>query len=136
MAAPRVFIIALDNHPGALAAVLRPIADHGVSIITGGTATWGEHGAIALQFDDDDRARAALEEAGATFREVAEVVAYLEPDPGTLAGATERLAAAGVNIEALAPIELHDGRVGVLFGVDNPEAAAAALGDDVVSNGG
>ena len=67
---------------------------------------------------------------------MAEVVAWLEPDPGTLADAAERLAAAGVNIEALAPVELADGRIGVVFGVDNPEAAIAALGDDVIPTSG
>ena len=136
MRTARFFIVELENRPGSLAAVLRAVADHGVTIITGGAATWGDGGTIALQFDDDDRGRTALAGSGAPFREVAEVVAWLEPDPGTLADAAERLAAAGVNIEALAPVELADGRIGVVFGVDNPEAAIAALGDDVIPTSG
>ena len=127
-----LFVIVAPNRPGSLAAILAAIAEHGVSVTTGGGATAGDVGAIALQFDDDDRARAALESAGASFHEVPTVAAWLEPDPGTLADAARRLGEAGVNIEALAPVELGGGRIGVLFGVDNPDLATIALGGDVV----
>jgi hypothetical protein len=53
----------------------------------------------------------------------------LDDRPVTLADAARRLADAGVNIEALVPIGMKDGKVGILFGVDNAEAAKTALGD-------
>jgi hypothetical protein len=83
---------------------------------------------VAIQVNDDDGARAALQEAGATFREAAAVTAWLDDQPGSLASAARALGDAGVNIEAVVPVGMQDGKVGLLFGVDNEAAAKAALG--------
>ena len=89
----------------------------------------GEGGAIAIQVNDDDGARAALQESGVTFREADVAAAWLENRPGTLADAARRLGDAGVNIEAFFPIGMEDGKVGVLFAVSDGAAAKAALGE-------
>ena len=125
-----VFIIAPENRPGGLATALEAIAQRGVNVMSGGGGAWGDSGAIAIQTNDDDSTRAALQDSGTNFREVGgTAVAWLEDRPGTLADATRRLANAGVNIEALVPVGMESGKVGVLFGVDNPDAARAALGE-------
>ncbi|HEY7451468.1 MAG TPA: hypothetical protein VIA02_02990 [Candidatus Limnocylindria bacterium] len=124
-----LFIIAPKNEPGSLATVLEAVAQKGVNVTTGGGAAWGEASAIAFQVNDDDGARSALQEIGASFREADVAAAWLDDRPGTLADAARRLADAGVNIEGLVPIGMKDGKVGILFGVDNAEAAKTALGD-------
>ncbi|MGH2463557.1 MAG: hypothetical protein ACRDFZ_08060 [Candidatus Limnocylindria bacterium] len=124
-----VFIIAPENRPGTLATALEGIAQRGVNVITGGAATWGDSGAIALQTNDDEGTRAALQASGVPFREVEAVSAWLDDRPGTLADAARRLGNAGVNIEALFPIGMNGGKVGILFAVDNASAAGAALGE-------
>lgn len=124
-----VFIITPQNRPGTLATALEGIAQRGVNVITGGGATWGDGAAIALQTNDDEGTRAALQASGVPFREVEAVAAWLDDRPGTLADAARRLGNAGVNIEALFPIGMDGGKVGVLFAVDNASAAGAALGE-------
>jgi hypothetical protein len=124
-----VFIIAPANQPGTLATALEAIAQHGVNVISGGGATWGDAGYIALQTNDDDGTRAALQESGTTFREVQTAAAWLDDQPGTFADAARRLGNAGVNIEAVFPIGMKDGKVGVLFGVADAAAANAALSE-------
>lgn len=124
-----VFIIAADNRPGTVADVLEAIAERGVNLITGGGAAWGDTGPIAIQTNDDDSTRAALQAKGSKFREVEGIAAWLEDRPGTLANAARRLASAGINIEALVPVGMEGGKVGVLFGVDNASAAREALGE-------
>ena len=99
-----------------------------MNVIAGGVAAWGDHGAVALQTNDDEATRSALEGTGFQFREVQTASAWLDDQPGTFADAARRLANAGVNIEAAFPIGMKDGKVGVLFGVDNVEAAKSALG--------
>ncbi len=123
------FIISAENKPGQLARVLDGIAQRGVNVTAGGATTWGEGGAIAIQVNDDDGARAALQESGVTFREADVAAAWLENRPGTLADAARRLGEAGVNIEAFFPIGMEDGKVGVLFAVSDGAAAKAALGE-------
>jgi hypothetical protein len=123
-----LFIIAPPNKPGALAGVLDGIAQRGVNITTLGGATWGDSGSVAIQVNDDEGARSALQESGASFTESATVTAWLDDHPGSLAATARALGDAGVNIEAIVPGGMQDGKVGVLFGVDNAEAAKAALG--------
>jgi hypothetical protein len=123
------FIITAQNQPGELARVLDGIAQRGVNVTAGGATTWGEGGAIAIQVNDDDGARSALQEAGITFREADVAAAWLENTPGTLADAARRLGDAGVNIEAFFLIGMEGGKVGILFAVSDGAAAKAALGD-------
>lgn len=124
-----VFIIAPQNRPGTLASALEGIAQRGVNVITGGGAASGDSAAIAIQTNDDEGTRAALQASGVPFREVEAVAAWLDDRPGTLADAARRLGNAGVNIEALFPIGMESGKVGILFAVDNASAAGAALGE-------
>jgi hypothetical protein len=122
------FIIAPANHPGSLADTLDGVAQRGVNITSVGGGAWGDTGVLAFQCDDDEGARAALQESGTAFREAAAVTVWLEHRPGTFAEACRALGNAGVNIEAVLPVGMQDGKVGVLFGVDNEDAAKAALG--------
>jgi hypothetical protein len=131
-----VFIIAPQNQPGTLASALEGIAQRGVNVISGGGAASGDTGAIALQTNDDEGTRAALQASGVPFREVEAVAAWLDDRPGTFADAARRLANAGVNIEATFPIGMEGGKVGILFGVDNAAAAQAALGELTASAAG
>ena len=123
-----LFIIAPANRPGTLAGVLDGIAQRGINVTAVGAATWGDTGAVAIQVNDDEGARAALQESGANFREAATVTAWLDDQPGSLAAAARSLGDAGVNIEAIVPVGMQEGKVGLLFGVDNEAAAKAALG--------
>lgn len=131
-----VFIIAPQNRPGTLASALEGIAQRGVNVISGGGATWGDTGTIAIQTNDDEGTRAALQAGGVPFREVEAVAAWLEDRPGTFADAARRLSNAGVNIEATFPIGMEGGKVGILFGVDSADAAKAALGELTASAAG
>ena len=124
-----VFLINAANKPGSLATILEAVAQRGVNVIAGGATTWGDGGGIAIQTNDDEATRSALQGAGAEFREIQTASAWLEDRPGTFADAARRLADAGVNIETFFPIGMKDGKVGILFGVDNVDAAKAALGE-------
>ena len=58
-----------------------------------------------------------------------DLTVVLDDRAGQLAHMGEALGDAGVNIEAIVPIGMQGGKVGVLLGVDNVEAANSALGD-------
>jgi hypothetical protein len=124
-----LFIISPANQPGALASTLDAVAQRGVNVTAVGGAASGDSGTIAIQVDDDEAARSALQGIGASFRECAVVSTWLEDRPGTLADAARRLGSAGVNIEAVVPFGRQEGKVGVLFGVADEDAARGALGD-------
>ncbi len=95
--------IALDNRPGALAAMGEALGRAGVSIEGGGAWVVDGRGVAHFLFADGAAARKALEAAG--IRVLAErevVVQRLKQDvPGQLGALCRRMGEAGVNIEVL-----------------------------------
>ena len=95
--------IALENKPGALAAMGEALGRAGVSVEGGGAWVVDGRGVAHFLFVDGTAARQALEAAG--IRVLAErdvLVQRLKQDvPGQLGLLTRRMAEAGVNIEVL-----------------------------------
>ena len=123
----QVFLIDLENKPGAFADVAEKIAAKGVNITAVSGATCGDSGRAAIMTDDDAATRSALGEARCTFKEHEATQTSLRHAPGSLAKATRRLADAGVNIETLLPIGMDGDNVQVAFVTDNPTKAAEVL---------
>ena len=123
-----LFIVDLKDQPGTLAGLAEALAQKGVNIesisgiVTGGT------GSVALLTNDEDSSRKALSEAGYTVREKEVATIALEHKPGTFAAAAKKLADAGINVTAVLPIPMADGKVGVAFATDQPAKARELLG--------
>jgi hypothetical protein len=126
------FIVEAANKPGEFARHASAIAERGVNLANVICLGIGDRGGAAFYATDEAGVRSALNEAGIAFREVSVVKAQLDDRPGAVADAAKRLGDAGVNIELIAPTEMDGQKVTIAFGVDNPDAAKAALGDLVV----
>lgn len=95
--------IALDNRPGALAAMGDALGRAGVSVEGGGAWVVNGQGAAHFLFEDGAAARSALEAAGIGVLAVRDVLIQKlnQSEPGQLGKLTRRMAEAGVNIEVL-----------------------------------
>ena len=95
--------IALENRPGALAAMGEALGRAGVSVEGGGAWVVGGQGVAHFLFHDGAAARRALEAAGIRVLDEREVVVQRlkQAVPGQLGLLTRRMAEAGVNIEVL-----------------------------------
>lgn len=113
--------IALEHRPGALADMGDALGRAGVSIEGGGAWIVDGQGTAHFLFADGDAACAALEVAGIRVLAVRDVVVQRlkQAVPGQLGSLTRRMAAAGVNIEAL--YSDHDHRL--ILVVDDPDKA-------------
>ena len=118
------------------------LAKRGVNLLVTGVASRGR-GVAAFVCDDEDGARLALTEAGIDHREIPALQVHMEDRPGEAAQISRKLADAGVNVEFWMPVEsiwasflAGVGGSGEAFtvalGVDDPDAARAALGKRVV----
>lgn len=125
----RAFIVQLENRPGMLAECLATIAERGINLTSVGGAASGERGAIALLTDDEGGLRGALDGGGVGYEEAEAVTVSLEDRPGTLADAARRLGDAGVNISAVVPTGMGDGRVSLAMAVDDADGARRALAE-------
>ncbi len=121
------FLVELENKSGALAGITEAIAAKGVDIRGVAGSTCGSSGTVTLMTDDEAKTRAALQEAGASFRELEVTMAKISQAPGSLAKAARRLADAGVNIEAVMPTGMGDNEVSVAFITGDPAKARSIL---------
>jgi hypothetical protein len=128
----QTYIVEANNRPGELARVSDAIAQRGVNI-EAWTLGYGSHGALAFLGHDEKGIKNALTAEGIKYKEVPCLTIWLEDKPGTVAKTAKRLGDAGVNIEFFAPVEYKtDRRATVAIGVDEIDAARAALSDQLV----
>ncbi len=121
------FLVDMDNRPGELARVTRSIADKGVNVAGGAGMTSGSSGRVLLIADDGAGLRSALGDAGCRFTEVELIETAVENRPGGIASVAQRLADAGVNVEAFVPTGMSGSNISVAFVTDNPAKAREAL---------
>ncbi|MDV6012870.1 ACT domain-containing protein [Haloechinothrix sp. LS1_15] len=121
------FIFDVPNRPGELARVSAILGKHGVNIDTVAGFGAGEQGAFGLITSDEDTARAALDEAGISYRSCPCITVGAANQPGELDRLTRRLADVDINLEFIAPVELGHSAT-LALGVADPAAARAALG--------
>jgi len=122
------FVVQLQNRPGALATFARALAERGIDIgeIAGGGA--GEHAYAVLTTDDNGATRSVLRSFGYPFVEGEALVVEIEDRPGGFAETTEKLAAAGVDIQGVLFLGRREGIVETAFTVDDVGRARRALG--------
>ena len=125
----QAFIVELANQPGSLATVCEALGASGVNITGVAGATSGSTGSFAFTADDEAGARAVLDAQGWSYRQVGLVHAAVEHRPGTLAAAARRIADAGMNVDTMFVTGMEGDNVLIAFGVSDPSAARAALGE-------
>jgi hypothetical protein len=127
------FTVEFDNRAGELARLCEAMAAHGVNIVLCGAAH-GDTGTVAFIADDERGARDALEGADIEYDERPALTIRMENVPGAGAKAFRRLADAGVNIDLLLPVRVSAKEFLAVICAENLDAAAGALGDQVVSD--
>lgn len=121
------FLVELENKPGTLATLAEAIASKGVNITGVAGVSCDDGGRVAIVTADEATTRRVLQDGGHTFKEMEVTEAQLRHEPGTLARAAWRLAAAGVNVEAIFPTGMSGGDISVAFVTNNPMKARDAL---------
>ncbi len=121
------FVVAIENKPGALAALTERLAERDIDIRSLGSAALGKQSLVVLTTSNADLARQVLRDAGLDFCENEALSATIEDHPGALAGLARTLADAGVNIQSVLTIGRRQGKAQLAISVDDPERARKAL---------
>ncbi len=119
--------IHLTNHAGDLARVAQALARRGVNIKALAGMSIGGAAMARILPDDIVVARSALEAAKIRFSESEVHLVLLENKAGVLADVTNRLAEAGVNLEAVYVTGIADDLVELAIVSDNPKKAKKIL---------
>jgi hypothetical protein len=123
----RDFTIALTHRPGELGRVASALAKKGVNIKSVSGMTLGNQAAIRIIADDVDVARTALKEANIRFDETELATVLLENQAGELANVADKLAKAGLNLQAVYVIGLEGDLVELAIACDDVKKAKKAL---------
>ncbi len=124
MAKTKQFTIAIDNQPGAVAAIARTLGDARVNILALMGTAQGTAGTVQLIVDDARRAQKALDAARIAYQETPAEACDLPNKPGALAECLNKLAAKGVNLNSIHATATKGGKKAVV--VYTAEAAAKA----------
>src|ERR1700737_1160264 len=101
MAKTKQFTIAIDNQPGAVAAIARALGDAKVNILSLLGTAQGTAGSVQFIVDDARRAKKALDAARIPYQETPAESCDLPNKPGALAQCLDKLAAKGVNLNSI-----------------------------------
>jgi hypothetical protein len=129
------FTVRMADQPGELARLCEVMAGREINIVLCAIAE-GDSGSIAFVVDDERLARTALEDAGIEFTERPALTVRMQNVPGAGADSFRRLAEAGVNLDVLLPVQVSREEFFAVVCVDDPQAARAALGEQVVGEQG
>jgi len=123
----RDFAIPLSHKPGELGRVAAALARAGVNIKTVAAMVIGNQGMVRLIADDVDATRHALNEAHIRFEESEVVTTLRENRAGELEDVADRLANAGINLQALYVVGLEGDLVELAVVADDAKKAKKLL---------
>jgi hypothetical protein len=122
MAKTKQFTIAVDNQPGAVAAIAKILGNAKVNILSLLGTAQGTAGTVQLIVEDARRAKKALDAARMAYQETPAESCDLPNKPGALAECLAKLAAKGVNLNSIHATSAKGGKKAVI--VYTAEAAA------------
>ncbi len=121
--------VTLENKPGQAAKLAAALARAKVNIEAISVVDAADVGVVRLVTSSNAKAKAALRRAGMNVVQQPVVIARLPNEPGALAAAAKKLAAAGVNISYLYGSAARAGEPStVVMGVSDVAQAVKALG--------
>ena len=123
----RDFAIHLTHKPGELGRVAHALAHARVNIKSLAAMNFGGQGLVRIIADDVDAARNALREANIRFEESELATVLLENQAGELENLADKLAKAGLNLEAVYVIGLEGDLVELAIASDDVKKAKKAL---------
>ncbi len=117
--------LALENKPGQVAKVAATLARAKVNIEAISVVDSAEVGVVRLITSSNAKARAALKKAGLNVVQTPVIITKLPNEPGALAKAAGKLAAAKVNVEYIYGSAARKGQPStIVIGVSDIERAA------------
>jgi hypothetical protein len=129
MAKTKQFTIAVDNHPGAVAALAKTLGTAKVNILALLGTAQGTGGTVQLVVDNPRLAKKALDAARVAYQETPAEQYDLPNKPGALAQCLEKLQAKGVNLNSIHATAAKGGKKAVVvYTVDAAVKAASATG--------
>jgi hypothetical protein len=119
--------VQLTHHPGDLARIAQALSNRGVNIKALAALRVGGEAMVRILPDDIVAARGAFDAGNVRYEEGEVHTVLIENRAGALAAVADRLAAEGLNLEAVYLTGIMDDMVEVAFVSDNPKKTKKVL---------
>jgi len=126
MAKTKQFTITIQNQPGALAAITRPLSAGKVNLVALLATSQGTTATIQLIAENPRKAKRALDEAHIAYQETPAEELSLLNKAGALTQVLDKLAAKGVNLNALYATAAKGGKRATVVYTAEAQAAQTA----------
>ncbi|HKE30952.1 MAG TPA: hypothetical protein VKD65_04445 [Candidatus Angelobacter sp.] len=126
MAKTKQFTITIQNQPGALAGITRPLSAGKVNLVALLATSQGTTATVQLIAENPKKAKRALDEAHITYQETPAEELSLLNKAGALTQILDKLAAKGVNLNALYATAAKGGKRATVVYTAEAQAAQTA----------
>jgi len=126
MAKTKQFTITIQNQPGSLAAITRPLSAGKVNLVALLATSQGTTATIQLIAENPKKAKRALDEAHIAYQETPAEELSLLNKAGALTQVLDKLAAKGVNLNALYATAAKGGKRATVVYTAEAQAAQTA----------
>lgn len=121
------FVVQLPNQPGALASLLETMVAQNLDLRSIAASGIGAQAAAVLVLNDANAARDVLRAEKYTFVEAEALVTSAPDEVGEVGRIARQLADAGLNLQGLAILGWHQGKIELALSVDDADAARRVL---------
>ena len=126
MAKTKQFTITIQNQPGSLAAITRPLSAGKVNLVALLATSQGTSATVQLIAENPRKAKRALDEAHIAYQETPAEELSLLNKAGALTQLLDKLAAKGVNLNALYATAAKGGKRATVVYTAEAQAAQTA----------
>ncbi|HKD13762.1 MAG TPA: hypothetical protein VKE71_04370 [Candidatus Angelobacter sp.] len=126
MAKTKQFTITIQNQPGALAGITRPLSAGKVNLVALLATSQGTTATVQLIAENPKKAKRALDDAHITYQETPAEELSLLNKAGALTQILDKLAAKGVNLNALYATAAKGGKRATVVYTAEAQAAQTA----------
>ncbi len=121
------FCVEIENTPGAISNVCTALGQAGVNLVSIASECVGGQGFMRIITDNEKKAAELLDEKDMMYSENSVIVKAFDDRPNQLAAVINKIASAGINIDALYLLQSKNGKAQVAIVTDDVQRAVREL---------
>ncbi len=121
------FCVEIEDTPGAISQICTALGQSGVNLVSIASECVGGQGFMRIITDDEKKAAKLLDEKDMMYSENSVIVRAFDDKPNQLASVIDKIASAGINIDAVYLLQNKNGKAQVAIVTNDVQKAIRTL---------